>query len=406
VDLGRAASSTGSFIANELLGVDDMRNAYQHAKSGNWTGVGRSALAIGAELGGTVAAAAAIGLSGGTATPGVAALYAGKVAAKKGAKEVAEVGVEQAMKNAEKKAAETTLKRAGAPKIEKSVLKSDVAEGKAIAKEATELDKLTSLKSDRKFLTKGRDEIGKMTGEKPTGIQGGNPLKSKGSSKYGTDEGGLGGPGSGGGRGGAQGGTPGSRGPIGSEGGGSAGLRPGGGGRSGTATLERTQQRTSPQFTRPGGGGGADDLPTFRPKTTRPTKPKSPNSPGGSSGGAVQEQKLVKIGADLSKPGKLEAPDASARVFPRFEDSVVSRSQLSNRNKAILGAGTAIGLGAATATQLGNGTITGPTTITGVGGGIVGPGPGGGGGPVSDPIVEENLKGGVGQQDVLLKKVF
>jgi len=397
-----ALHSAGSFVSNELLGIDDMRNAAKHVAHGEWGAAAKSVGEVGLELGGTLAAGAAIGLSGGAAAPGVAALYAGKVAAKQGAKQVAKVGAKEAMKLGEKKAAETVLKRAGAKSIEKGVLKSDAAEGKAAAKEALEIHKSTSLRGDDKFLTKGRNEIGKMIGEPPTGVRGGKSLGPKGSSKYGNSQEGFGGPGEGGGRGGAQGGTPGSRGPLGSEGGGygggTGGTGTGGGGRGGTATLERTEQRVSRQFDGPGGGG---DEPTFRPKIKRPMKPKAPNVPGGSAG-AVQEEQAVKIGAELEAPGKLEAPDAAARVFPKTE--LEAKHQLSNKSKSALGVGAAAATGAALGTAAVMSTDTGTATTTDTGAGTTGGGGGGGGEDLPTPA--DSISGGVGEQNVYLKRLY
>jgi hypothetical protein len=389
--LGRAASSTGSFIADNLLGIDDMRNAYQHAKSGNWTGVGRSALAIGAELGGTVAAAAAIGLSGGAATPGVAAIYAGKVAAKKGAKEVAEVGAQQAMKNAEKKAADSALKRAGSETIENKVVKSEAKDYKAQAKEAWDIHKRTTTYSDRKFLNKGQDEIRKMSGEKKT-----PPGSGKGRSRYGDVQGGSNSklPGSGGNSPTGGSGGMGGRGPLGSEGGGSGGGIGGSGtGASGTgasgrtATLERTRT--------PGGRGLAPEPERLTPPKMQKPKP-NPNF-GRGSGTAVEREadSITKIGINQAtdaiptRPNSL--PDAAGRV-------ISSARPLNSLGNAVSNLVSPV-------TKPATSTPTDPaptTTGTGSGsGGGAGGGPGGRG--RKDKDLDFNI--GVGRQNVTLQRI-
>lgn len=384
---GRASSGVGSFIANELLGVDDMRNAVQHAKDGNWTGVGRSAFAIGAELGGTLAAGAAIGLSGGAAAPGVAALYAGKVAAKKGAKEVAEVGAEQAMKNAEKRAADSALKRAGSETIENKVVKSEAKDYKAQAKEAWDIHKRTTTRSDRRLLNKGQEEIRKMGGEKKT------PGSGKGSSRYGDVQGSSSSrlPGSGGNSPTGGSGGVGGRGSLGSEGGGfrggSGGTGPSGGG---VGTLTKPGQQTSTQFTR-GGRGGPEGEPISRPKVERPKPPTNLTRPGGTSGQVGQEQ-VIKVGAETS----ITKPNAAV---PDAASTILSGQQLALNT----GAAAALGLGNALQNKLQQSTpINTPTTTTTTSSGSGGGGGGGGGG--KKPPVVGGM--GVGEQDVKLRRVY
>jgi len=382
-DAGKAASGAGSFIANNLLGIDDMRNAAQHAKEGNWAGVGRSALAIGAELGGTVAAAAAIGLSGGAAAPGVAALYAGKTAVKKGAKEVAEVGAQQAMKNAEKRAADSALKRAGSETIENKVVKSEARDYKAQAKEAWDIHKRTTTRSDRRFLDKGQDEIRKMGGEKKT------PGSGKGSSRYGDVQGGSSSklPGSGGNSPGGTGGM-GGRGPLGSEGGGSrGGLGGSGTGTSGrTATLERTRT--------PGGRGVAPEPERLTPP--KMTKPKPNPNFGRGSGTAVERE------ADsITKVGVNEAPDA----IPTRPNSIPDASaKVISAVRSLNSLGNAISNAVSPMTQPATSTPTAPApTSTGTGSGSGGGGGGGRGGKKDKDLDLPNIN--VGKQDVKLQRI-
>lgn len=386
-DAGKAASGAGSFIANELLGIDDMKNAVKHAKEGDWAGVGRSALAIGAELGGTLAAGAAIGLSGGAAAPGVAALYAGKVAAKKGAKEIAEVGIEQTMKNSEKIAADSILKRAGAEAIENKVLKSEARDYKAQAKEAWDIHKKTTTGMiERRNISKGYDEINKMTGGKKSPGTG----TGKGSGKYGDVQGGskLPGSGSGGSPAGGSGGV-GGRGSLGSEGGGFGGgsgsTGPSGGG---VGTLTKPGQQTSTQFTR-GGRGGPEGEPISRPKVEKPKTPTNLTRPGGTSGQVGQEQ-VIKVGTETSIAKPFAAtPDAAS--------SIISGNQL------ILNTGAAAGLGLSNAlqNQLQQSTpISTPTTTT--------TNSSGGGGGGNNKSKRPDLDGGmgVGEQNVKLQRVY
>ena len=95
VSLGRLASGTGSFIANELLGVDDFRNTVSHASRGEWGSAAKS-LATGAfEAGSSAfAVAAAIPTFGGSL-----AARGAVVAGKQGAKQVAKEVVQQEAKN-------------------------------------------------------------------------------------------------------------------------------------------------------------------------------------------------------------------------------------------------------------------------------------------------------------------
>lgn len=389
-DAGKAASGAGSFIANELLGIDDMKNAVQHAKDGNWTGVGRSALAIGAELGGTVAAAAAIGLSGGAAAPGVAALYAGKTAAKKGAKEVAEVGAEQAMKNAEKRAADSALKRAGSETIENKVVKSEAKDYKAQAKEAWDIHKRTTTYSDRRFLNKGQDEIRKMGGEKKTSGSG------KGRSRYGDVQGGSNSklPGSGGNNPTGGSGGMGGRGPLGSEGGGSRGGIGGSGtGASGTGASGKTATLERPRT--PGGRGIAPEPERLTPPKMAKPKP-NPNF-GRGSGTAVERESdsIIKVGAN-------EAPDAvptRPNSLPDAAGKVIAAARSLNS------LGNAISNAVSPMTQPATSTPTAPApTTTGTGSGSGG-GAGGGGsrGKKDKDLDLPNI--GVGKQDVKLQRI-
>lgn len=373
VDLGRAASSTGSFISNELLGIDDMRNAAQHAKSGNWAGVAKSGLAIGAELGGTIAAAAAIGLSGGAATPGVAALYAGKVAAKKGAKEVAEQGAEVAMRNAGQSAAVKSENAAIRAAQKKFYL--DSPSGRSLpfsparqAEKALIQDAKLGAKKDRflETLGKGPEQLAKEITDSMI-PRPGRGLKPGGGSGKGSG-GGKGdgtGQGSGSGTGSGSGGT----GSSGSGFGGGAGGGRGPGGPGGrTATLERTDTKITGRG--PGGRGGAPEPERISPPKVETPKPNPYWGKGGGSSTKPVPDQVTKVGADIS--------DDALKV-PNVVKTPKTNEGLSTRSRVGLGAAAATGLGAATvlgtATSLAPAiptqtpTTTGTTTGGGGGGG-------------------------------------
>jgi len=375
-DAGRAASGVGSFVANELLGIDDMRNAVQHAKEGDWAGVAKSGLAIGAELGGTLAAAAAIGLSGGTATPGVAALYAAKTAAKQGAKQVAKVGAETAMKQGEKKAAETVLKRAGAENIEKDTIKALKAERKKEQKTVTKNNKLDRLD----VMNKSPQQLANDT------LESLNPFKlgkgngsGKGTNSSGTGSGsgsGTTGTGSGGtgtsGSGFQSGGTPGGRGP---------------GGRGGTATLERTDTKVTTGG--PGGRGGAPEPERLTPPKVEKLKPNPYFGKG--SGTAVERESdtVTKIGADTTLSGKSIVPDAAPKAF--------------TTPKILGGISAGLGAVASTFTDVSSSvipTIKTPTATDTTSGGTGSTGPGGKK-PKDIDLPDVN----VGKQDVKLQRI-
>lgn len=362
VDLGRAASSTGSFIANELLGVDDMRNAVQHAKSGDWAGVAKSGLAIGAELGGTLAAAAAIGLSGGAATPGVAALYAGKVAAKKGAKEVAEQGAEIAMRNAGQSAAVKSENAAIRAAQKKFYLDSPAGRSLPFspARQAERMliqDAKLSAKKDRFLETigKGPEQLAKEItdsmiprpgrGLKPSGGSGKRSSggKSDGTGETGTGSGGTGSSGSGNG------------GPS------TSGYGPGGpGGR--TATLERTDTKITNSG--PGGRGGAPEPERISPPKVETPKPNPYWGRGGGSSTKPVPDQVTKVGADISEDA-LKVPNVVKT--PKTVTIPKTNEGLSTGARVGLGAATATGLG--TAAVLGTATTLAPATSSGGGGG-------------------------------------
>lgn len=91
-NLGKAASGVGSFISNELLGIDDFRNTVSHASKGNWGAAAKSlstgAFELGTSIGAAVAAVPTLG--GSLAAKG--AVVAGRQGAKVVAKETAKQG--------------------------------------------------------------------------------------------------------------------------------------------------------------------------------------------------------------------------------------------------------------------------------------------------------------------------
>lgn len=353
-DAGRAASGVGSFVANELLGIDDMRNAVNRAKEGDWAGVAKSGLAIGAELGGTLAAAAAIGLSGGTATPGVAALYAGKTAAKKGAKKEIENIVGKTAKSKAEEAALKALKTKG--KQEQKDLDYFERIGKGPERLAN--DTLESLNPFK--LGKGNGS-GKGTNSSGTG-------SGSGSGKTGTGSGGTGTSGSGF----QSGGIPGSRGP---------------GGRGGTATLERTDTKVTTGG--PGGRGGAPEPERLTPPKVEQPKPNPYFGKG--SGTAVERESdtVTKIGVETTPSVKSIVPDAAPKAFIT--------------PKILGGISTGLGAVASTFTDVSSSvipTVTAPTTTDTTSGGTGSTGPGGKK-PKDIDLPDVN----VGKQDVKLQRI-
>jgi hypothetical protein len=361
-DSGKAVSGVGSFVANELLGIDDMKNAVQHAKEGNWAGVAKSGLAIGAELGGTLAAGAAIGLSGGAATPGVAALYAGKVASKKAGKEAIE---EVVGKTAKSKAEEATLKalKAKDKQEQKAAIKNNKLDRLDVMNKSPQQLANDTLESLNPFKLGKGNGSGKGTNRDGTGSGSGSGTTGTGSGGTGTSGSGF-----------QSGGIPDSRGP---------------GGRGGTATLERTDTRVTTGG--PGGRGGAPEPERLTPPKVEQPKPNPYFGKG--SGTAVERESdtVTKIGADTTPSIKPVVPDAAPKAFniPR-----------------ILG-GISVGLGSVASTftdvtSSADTKITTPTT-TGTDSGIGGAnGPGG----RREKDLDIDLPDiNVGKQDVKLQRI-
>jgi hypothetical protein len=96
-------SSAGHFVTDELLGVDDFKSAYNHAKKGEWGAAAKSVGTGAFELGTTVAAP----FTGGASLAAKGAVVAGKVAAKEGVKLAAEQGAKELGKVAVEQGAKT-----------------------------------------------------------------------------------------------------------------------------------------------------------------------------------------------------------------------------------------------------------------------------------------------------------
>lgn len=103
-----AIKSTGSFVANELLGVDDFKNVGSAVSKGDWWGAAKSLGEGVFELGTTVGAVAAAIPTGGASI----AADAARIAAKQGGKEAVEVGAKELLEQGTKNAAETGVKEA------------------------------------------------------------------------------------------------------------------------------------------------------------------------------------------------------------------------------------------------------------------------------------------------------
>jgi hypothetical protein len=134
--VGNALKKAGSFVGNELLGLDDFGNVVKHAKNGDW---GKAAKSLGAgafEMGTT-----ALMLVPGVGTAAGAAIKAGATAGKVGAKQVvkqavakpmAQKVVSQASKAATKtkdglKTAQTVVKKAASSGATKATQASKAA---------------------------------------------------------------------------------------------------------------------------------------------------------------------------------------------------------------------------------------------------------------------------------------
>ena len=96
-------SSAGHFVTDELLGVDDFKSAYSHAKKGEWGAAAKSVGTGAFELGTTVAAP----FTGGASLAAKGAVVAGKVAAKEGAKVAVQQGAKELGKVAVEQGAKT-----------------------------------------------------------------------------------------------------------------------------------------------------------------------------------------------------------------------------------------------------------------------------------------------------------
>lgn len=114
-------SKAGGFVANELLGVDDLKRTANYVRKGQFGKAAKSAAAGAVELGSTIGAAAAAIPTGGGSIAAKGALIAAKQGVKVGAKAAAKQAAKSTARAAERKAVGSGLKAAG-----KAVVKSPV----------------------------------------------------------------------------------------------------------------------------------------------------------------------------------------------------------------------------------------------------------------------------------------
>ncbi len=131
--MGSIGKNVGTFVQNELLGVDDFKRSVKYAKEGNVKGAIKSGLTGQAELGLTVASVVGSAFTGGATGAALWGAKAGAVAAKQAAKQGAKTGAKTAAKSTAKGttgAAKKVVKTA----VTGSPVKGTVKGVKAVAK--------------------------------------------------------------------------------------------------------------------------------------------------------------------------------------------------------------------------------------------------------------------------------
>jgi hypothetical protein len=370
----------GEFVGNEALGVDDFGWVAKNLAQGNLLEAGKSALAGGLELGGTVAAVLGAIPSGGTSLGWFAAKQGAKQVAKQEAKEALEYagkeGLEAALKTGSGDALreggkETTqqwtdtiakdiLERSGlnearAQSIARGVEKDAAKNAKLAARDAKDIQKATTTRADRRIIAQTEREIDRMTKSTaeladdlwPLGKPSIKPKLKGGKGSGGGTGGGKGGGTGGGvgeGTGGGTGGGVNTGGSLGSEG---TGFGPGvSGAGTKVGELVDTAGRTI--------GRGVDELPP--PPRFGPMKPKTNPPkvlPGGTSTGEAVETTVE--GALKSDPEAILNPNL---MGPQFKNKVLGGLGL----VGLTGAGLAVtsGTGAVTSSTTGMGTALTP----------------------------------------------
>jgi len=144
--MGSVGKNVGTFVQNELLGVDDFKRSVKYAKQGNVKGAVKSYATGSAELGLTAASVVGSFFTGGATGAALlgakGAAVAGKVAVQQGAKSAAKQGAKTAAKSTAKGATSTAKKvvktaaggsvKTGAGKTVKGVVKAPKAGYKAV----------------------------------------------------------------------------------------------------------------------------------------------------------------------------------------------------------------------------------------------------------------------------------
>lgn len=108
--MGSVGKNVGTFVQNELLGVDDFKRTVKYAKEGNIKGTVKSGAAGAAELGLTAATLVGSAFTGGAVGGAVWGAKAATVAAKQAAKQGAKQGAKTAAKSTAKGATGTAKK--------------------------------------------------------------------------------------------------------------------------------------------------------------------------------------------------------------------------------------------------------------------------------------------------------
>jgi hypothetical protein len=131
--VGNALKKAGSFVGNELLGLDDFGNVVKHAKNGDW---GKAAKSLGAgafEMGTT-----ALMLVPGVGTAAGAAIKAGATAGKVGAKQVVKQAVAKPMaQKVVSQASKAATKTKDGLKTAQAVVKKAASSGATKATQAS-----------------------------------------------------------------------------------------------------------------------------------------------------------------------------------------------------------------------------------------------------------------------------
>jgi hypothetical protein len=386
--------SVGEFVGNEALGVDDFGWVAKNLAQGNLLEAGKSALAGGLELGGTVASVLGAIPSGGTSLGWFAAKQGAKKVAKETVEDVAERNVDDAFEAIIKKDKDLVkLDKADSSspnnvddafnnlvnkdkdlrKIDAADVKSTQAiknaklrddiqtaaqeakDAKAAARQNAEIQRKTTTRSDRRFIKQAQreiDQMGKSTAELaddlfPFSRPGIKPTSTTGKGGFGKDGLGKGkgdgtGEGIGTGSGGLTGGGDRSRGYLGEEGLGGAP----------SAAAAKLKEAVGV------GARGVDELPP--PPRFGPMKPKTNPPkvlPGGTSTGEAVETTVE--GALKSDPEDILNPNL---MGPQFKNKVLGGLGL----VGLTGAGLAVtsGTGAATSLTTSMGTAMTPKVNT------------------------------------------